>query len=77
MLEKMDLAYLNMRSRGKNFIKNLKEEERGASDIVAIIAVIVIVLAVAVVFRDQLKSLVENAFEKVSGWLEDDSNYRH
>lgn len=72
MLEKMDLAYFNMCEKGKRLIQNMKEEERGASDIVAIIAIIVIVLAVAVVFKDQITEVVKKAFTKVSGWI--DSN---
>lgn len=72
MFEKMDKLYLDTQTKRKCFMNNLREEERGASDIVAIIAIIVIVLAVAVIFRKELGNLVTEAFSKVSTWLGDD-----
>ncbi len=69
MLERMDNAYWNMRTKGQCFVQKIKEEERGASDIVAIIAIIVIVLAVAVIFRKQLEDVVTSAFKNVTDWI--------
>lgn len=45
-------------------------EEKGAADIVAIMVVIVILLAVAVIFKEQLSTLVETVFSKANDWVE-------
>lgn len=47
----------------------LIHEEKGASDIVAIMVVIVILLAVAVTFKKQLEELVGAVFEKATTWV--------
>ena len=69
MFDKMDKLYLDARTRGKQLVQDFREEERGASDIVAIIAIIVIVLAVAVIFREQITSVVKSAFKNVTDWI--------
>lgn len=69
MFDKMDKLYMDTRARGTCFLRHLKSEERGASDIVAIIAIIVIVLAVAVIFREKLTDVVTKAFDNVTTWI--------
>ncbi|MEY8338317.1 Flp1 family type IVb pilin [Lachnospiraceae bacterium 62-35] len=70
MFEKMDLALLSAKRKAGEFWNRLLHEEKGASDIVAIMVVIVILLAVAVIFKDQLTSLVETVFNKANDWVE-------
>ena len=69
--EKMDLALLKAKSRWDRFVDYLLYDEKGASDIVAIMVVIVILLAVAAVFRTQLMGLVESVFDKATTWVEE------
>lgn len=71
MFMKMDLAFMNAKRKAGEFWDRLLHEEKGASDIVAIMVVIVIILAVAVIFKDQLTELVENVFDQANGWVND------
>ena len=70
MFMKMDLALMNKKRKAGEFWDRLLHEEKGASDIVAIMVVIVILLAVAVIFKDNLISLVETVFGKANDWVE-------
>ncbi|HJA70922.1 MAG TPA: flagellin-like protein [Candidatus Lachnoclostridium stercoravium] len=70
MFMKMDLALMNAKRKAGEFWDRLLHEEKGASDIVAIMVVIVILLAVAVIFKDNLISLVETVFGKANDWVE-------
>lgn len=45
------------------------KEEKGASDIVAIIVVIAIILVVAAIFREQLTSAVTTVFENLTDFI--------
>lgn len=69
MFEKMDMALLYARAKWNGFVNRLFHEEKGAADIVAIMAIIVIVLAVAVTFRGQLEELVRAVFKKATTWV--------
>ena len=69
MFMKMDLALMNAKRKAGEFWDRLLHEEKGASDIVAIMVVIVILLAVAVVFRENLIELVENVFGQANDWV--------
>ena len=62
MLSVLDRFYIAMQARMKNFI----EDEKGAVDIVAIVVLIGIVVFVAIVFRNQIKGLIDNLFTKIN-----------
>ena len=47
----------------------IKNEEQGASDLVTVVVLIVIVLAVAVVFRKQLINIINAIGSKVTDWI--------
>lgn len=49
----------------RRVLENFAKEEKGASDIVAIMLVIVILIAVAAVFRTQLLAAVNGVFEQL------------
>lgn len=72
MFGKVDTMYLDAKIRWEQFADRLLHEEKGASDIVAIMVVIVILLAVAAIFKTQLTGLVTNVFGKATDWV--DSN---
>lgn len=66
MKEKLDMFYLKVTQRLLDEMERLGEEEKGASDIVAILLVIVILVAVAAIFREQLMGAVTTAFGKLN-----------
>ncbi|CCZ03752.1 Flp1 family type IVb pilin [Bovifimicola ammoniilytica] len=61
MLKLLDKMYIGMKNRVNNFLTN----EDGAVDIVAIVVLCGIVIAVAVIFRDELQKVVESLFQTV------------
>lgn len=69
MLENMDTMLLMAKLRWDAFVERLMHEEKGASDIVAIMVVIVILLAVAAIFKEELEGLVETVFTKATTWV--------
>lgn len=71
MFEKMDMAFIRTRIMFREWKDRLLHEEKGASDIVAIMVVIVILLAVAIIFKEQLEGLVSKVFEKATTWVEE------
>lgn len=70
MRDMITRAYLRGRMACANAIHRLAKEEKGASDIVAILLLIVILVAVAAIFREQLMNAVTTAFEKLQTALE-------
>lgn len=69
MMESMDMLLLTLKTKGENWLDRMLHEEKGASDIVAIMVVIVILLAVAGIFRTQLEELVRTVFGKATDWV--------
>lgn len=69
MFDKLDLMAIGVKQRGERYLERLVQEERGASDIVAILVVIVILIAVAGVFKTSLMNLVTTVFNKVTEWV--------
>ena len=65
----MDRCMLMMMSKAHQAAEELKEE-KGASDIVAIIVIIAIILVIAVIFRDSLKKVVEAVFTNLSDFVD-------
>ena len=67
MFNFLDMQMIKLQTKMRNFAEDFKKEERGASDIVAILLIILVVVAIAFVFKEQLKQLVEKVFNSVSG----------
>lgn len=65
MKEKLIAYYLGKKLACMERLENFGKEEQGASDIVAILLVIVILIAVAAVFKDNLLRLVNDVFGKL------------
>lgn len=65
MMRKMDMLWIGAKSRIHNFWEDFKTEEKGAAEIVAILLVILAIVAVVVIFRDQLKALINGVFGEV------------
>ena len=69
MLQMMDGVLQRCQSRLWGYLDNLKKEENGASDIVAIMVVIVVIIAVAGIFQEQLTEAVNNVFGKLNTFI--------
>lgn len=65
MKEKLLIGWLRTKLACREALESFAEEEKGASDIVAILLVIVILIAVAAIFREQLMNAVTGVFEKL------------
>lgn len=70
MFDKTDMMLIDAKARWDRYVDRLIHEEAGASDIVAIMVVIVILLAVAAIFKEQLEELVKKVFEKAIDWVD-------
>ena len=51
-------------------LKAFKEEERGASDMVAVMVLIVIIIALAALFNQKLKGAVESIFAQLTSFVQ-------
>lgn len=69
ILELIDLFFMVQTVKIQGAIKAFKEEERGASDMVAAIVLIVIIIALAVIFKQQLSEIVTAVFGKLSEFV--------
>lgn len=59
------MLWIGAKTRIHNFWEDFKTEEKGAAEIVAILLVILAIVAVVVIFRDQLKALINGVFGEV------------
>lgn len=66
MKKKLDNMYWKWQF---NMMENALKDERGASDMVTVIVLIVIILAVAAIFREQLMSIVTNVLGKLTEFV--------
>ena len=69
MQEKLLGMYIMMQLKMAGLIEDLKKEENGASDIVSIIMVIIVVISVAAVFRERLAGVIGDVFTKVNEFI--------
>lgn len=67
MNEALLKAWIGAQIRLRNFWDDLKSEENGAVEIIAMILIIVVVIAMVTIFRDRIKSIIESVFDKTDG----------
>lgn len=60
------LAYLKMKQMK---MKDFWKEEKGAADIVAVILIVIIAVAAAWMFREEIIKLIEKLFGDINGSL--------
>lgn len=60
------LAYLKMKQMK---MKDFWKEEKGAADIVAVILIVIIAVAAAWMFREEILKLIENLFGDINDSL--------
>ncbi len=65
MLQKLDMMYLSGKSRAEAKLRDFLQSEKGDVNIVSIVVIIGIVIIIAGIFRNQIKSLVESLFQTI------------
>ena len=74
MKEKIDGAIIRGQIELHNTVDRLASEERGASDIVAVVVLIVIAIAAGVIFKKQLEKAVQNVFSNLDSFVSKSAN---
>jgi hypothetical protein len=69
MFELIDLFFISQAMKLQGAFDAFKEEERGASDMVAVMVLIVIIIAVAGLFNGKLRDVVEQIFTKLGNFV--------
>lgn len=69
MRDFLDSKLIEMKLRAWDFMSRLKEEERGDTNFVAMIIIIVILIGVAGVFKIALEQSVTDVFKKLSDFI--------
>lgn len=62
MNEALLKAWIGAQIRLRNFWEDLKSEENGAVEIIAMLLIIVVVIAMVAIFKDRIKTIIENVF---------------
>lgn len=65
MRDFLDGKLIGMQLRVRRFLSQLAEEERGDTNFVSIIIIIVIVIGIAGLFQKQLRTAVENVMDQL------------
>ena len=63
----MKMKLLRGYFRAKGLLEDFAKEERGGTEIIAIILIIVVVIGLAAFFRDGIKEVVTNLMERIKG----------
>lgn len=67
MMSKISADIMVKYWKAKEAFKSFLEEERGDSHIIAVILVLVIVVGLAVFFKDKIADLIKDLWNKVKG----------
>ena len=73
MFELIDLFFITQTRKLNGAIEAFKKEERGASDMVAVMVLIVIIIALATLFHGRLKDIVGQILDNLSGFVSTNS----
>lgn len=73
MFELIDLFFITQTMKLNGAVEAFKKEEHGASDMVAVMVLIVIIIALATLFHDRLKDIVGQILDKLSGFVSTNS----
>ena len=73
MFELIDLFFITQTIKLTEAIEAFKKEERGASDMVAVMVLIVIIIALATLFHGRLKDIVGQILDNLSGFVSTNS----
>ena len=72
-MRKMDMLWIGAKARIHNFWEDFKTEEKGAAEIVAIILIIVVVIGLAVIFKDQIELLLNSVMGQADNFVKTES----
>ena len=70
MRDFLDGKLIGMQLRARRFASQLLEEERGDTNFVAIIIIIVILIAIAGIFKDQLEKAIKKVFDSLTNFID-------
>ena len=73
MFELIDLFFMTQTIKLTGAIEAFKKEERGASDMVAVMVLIVIIIALATLFHGRLKDIVGQILDSLSSFVSTNS----
>ena len=73
MFELIDLFFMTQTIKLTEAVEAFKKEERGASDMVAVMVLIVIIIALATLFHGRLKDIVGQILDNLSGFVSTNS----
>lgn len=73
MFELIDLFFMTQTMKLNGAVEAFKKEERGASDMVAVMVLIVIIIALATLFHDRLREIVGQILDSLSGFVSTNS----
>ncbi len=65
-------AGLKLRKKVKDAFNSLIKEEKGGAEIVAIMLIVIILIGIAVIFRNELGDLIEDMFNRISNDVQRD-----
>ena len=66
MFSKMGQALLLKELKIKNGIHRFIHEDKGGTEIVAILLIIIILIAVVIIFREKLSELIDHLFKNIT-----------
>lgn len=69
MMEFLDGKLIGLQFKARRFLSQLAEEERGDTNFVAIIIIIVILIGVAGLFKTELEGAITKIFGKLSNFI--------
>ncbi|MGN0358760.1 MAG: Flp1 family type IVb pilin [Blautia sp.] len=69
MSEKLCQLMILMQLKMAGLLEDIRSEERGASDIVAVIMLVVIVIAVAVLFNDTITQAAQQIMDRLKEFV--------
>ena len=69
MFELIDLFVMAQAVKLQGALKAFKEEERGASDMVAVMVLMVIIIALAALFNQKLKDIVTGILDNLQSFV--------
>jgi Flp pilus assembly pilin Flp len=66
MLRKFKQALIKTELKVRNAIYNFVNEEKGGTEIVAILLIIIVLIGVVVIFRNELSALISSFFKRIT-----------
>ena len=70
MREFLDGKLIGLQLRARRFLAQLAEAERGDTNFVAIIVIIVKLMAIAAIFKDQLEKMIDKVFLNLGNFID-------